>query len=151
MRRIGLAGLLTVSLILTPFTPEAQQAGKVYRVGYLTAGSVIANPRVLEAFRQGLRELGWVEGQNIIIDYRFAEGRLDRLPDLADELVRLKVDVIVAGPTPPAVAARNATRTIPILAGGGGGSPGTHSSRTTDDEFLQIAADPVEGQESFPI
>jgi len=69
----------------------------------------------VEAFRQGLRELGWVEGQNIIIDYRFAEGRLDRLPDLADELVRLKVDVIVAGPTPPAVAARNATRTIPIV------------------------------------
>ena len=69
----------------------------------------------MEAFRQGLRELGWVEGQNIIIDYRFAEGRLDRLPDLADELVRLKVDVIVAGPTPPAVAARNATRTIPIV------------------------------------
>jgi putative ABC transport system substrate-binding protein len=70
----------------------------------------------LDAFRQGLRELGWVEGQNIVIDYRFAEGRFDRLPDLAAELVRLKVDIIVAVPTPAAVAAKNATGTMPIVA-----------------------------------
>jgi len=118
MRRIGLAVVLTVSLTLAPLAADAQPTGKVYRVGYLSGGSATASAastRNVEAFRQGLRELGWVEGQNIIIDYRFAEGRLDRLPDLADELVRLKVDVIVAGPTPPAVAARNATRTIPIV------------------------------------
>jgi putative ABC transport system substrate-binding protein len=70
----------------------------------------------LDTFRQGLRELGWVEGQNIVIDYRYAEGRFDRLPDLAAELVRLKVDIIVAVPTPAAVAAKKATETIPIVA-----------------------------------
>src|SRR6266545_1856054 len=78
-----------------------------------TAGSVTANPRVLEAFRQGLRELGWVEGQNIVIEYRSAEGHFDRLPDLAAELVRLKVDVIVAAPTPAVLAAKSATGTVP--------------------------------------
>src|SRR6266545_1955449 len=80
-----------------------------------TAGSVTANPRVLEAFRQGLRELGWVEGQNIVIEYRSAEGHFDRLPDLAAELVRLKVDVIVAAPTPAVLAAKSATGTVPIV------------------------------------
>ena len=71
-------------------------------------------PPSVEAFKQGLRDLGWVEGQNIAIDYRLAEGRVDRLPDLAAELVRLKVDVIAAGPTPSAMA-KNATRTIPVV------------------------------------
>jgi len=70
-------------------------------------------PPLLDAFRQGLRELGWVEGQNIVIDYRYAEGRVDRLPDLAAELVRLKVDLIVSGGTQGVTAARNATETIP--------------------------------------
>jgi ABC-type uncharacterized transport system substrate-binding protein len=74
----------------------------------------------VEAFRQGLRELGWVEGQNIVVAYRFAEGRLDRLPDLAAELVRLKVELIFATPTPAAVAARNVTRAIPIVMRGVG-------------------------------
>ena len=114
MRRIGLAILLTL-LVGAALAAEAQQAGKVYRVGYLTAGSVTANPRVLEAFRQGLRDLGWVEGQNIIIEYRSAEGRFDRLPALAAELVRLKVDVIAATPTPAALAAKSATGTVPIV------------------------------------
>jgi len=66
----------------------------VYRIGYLAGGSSTSSRYTIEAFRQGLRELGWVEGQNIVIDYRFAEGRLDPLPDLAAELVRLKVDVV---------------------------------------------------------
>ena len=103
------------SILAAPFAAEAQPAGKVYRVGYFTAGSVTANPRVLEAFRQGLRDHGWVEGQNIVIEYRSAEGRFDRLPDLAAELVRLKVDVIAATPTPAALAAKNATGTVPIV------------------------------------
>ncbi|HEV2056810.1 MAG TPA: ABC transporter substrate-binding protein [Methylomirabilota bacterium] len=77
----------------------------------------------LDAFRQGLRELGWVEGQNIVIDYRYAEGRFDRLPDLAAELVRLKVDIIVAQPLPAAAAAKNATETIPIVMISGGADP----------------------------
>jgi ABC-type uncharacterized transport system substrate-binding protein len=109
-RRAFLAG--AAALLPVPLAAEAQPVGKVWRIGYLSSSSATANP---EAFRQGLRELGWVEGQNIAIDYRFAEDRFDRLPELAAELVRLKVDVIVAGPTQPAVAAKNATRTIPIV------------------------------------
>jgi putative ABC transport system substrate-binding protein len=96
-----------------PLCAGGQQARNVHRIGYLASGSATASPH--ESFRQGLRELGWVEGHNILIDYRFAEGSFDRLPDLAAELVRLKVDVIAAGPTPAAVAAKNATGTIPIV------------------------------------
>jgi putative ABC transport system substrate-binding protein len=92
-----------------------QQARKVPRIGYLRATSPSDRPPLLDAFRQGLRELGWVEGQNIVIDYRFAEGRLDRLPDLAAELVRLNVDVIVSLGTQGVTAAKNATGTIPIV------------------------------------
>jgi putative tryptophan/tyrosine transport system substrate-binding protein len=95
---------------------DAQPTAKVYRIGYLSTGSASTTyTRPLEAFRQGLHELGWVEDRNVYIEYRFAEGRVDRLPALADELVRLKVDIIVASPTPSALAARNATRTIPIV------------------------------------
>ena len=71
--------------------------GKVYRIGYLAGGTSTGRSTTVETFREGLRELGWVEGRNIVIDYRFAEGKLHPLPDLAAELVRLKVDVIVAG------------------------------------------------------
>ena len=112
MDRRTFLGALASGLLAAPLAPEAQPAGKVPRIGYLSSSSATVNP---EAFRQGLRERGWVEGQNIAIDYRFAEDRFDRLPDLAAELVRLKVDVIVAGPTQPAVVAKNATRTIPIV------------------------------------
>ena len=101
--------------IFTRLTAAAQPAGKVPRIGFLITGSSTDQRRLIEAFGQGLRELGWVEGQNIVIDYRFAEGRFDRLPDLAAELVRLKVDVIVAGPTPAAAAAKDATAMIPIV------------------------------------
>jgi putative ABC transport system substrate-binding protein len=120
MERRTFLGILGSGLLAAPLMAEAQPAGKLYRIGYLAGGSATANPSFAEAFRQGLRELGWVEGQNIAIEYRFAEGRLDRLPDLAAELVRLKVDIIVATPTPAAVAARNATRTIPIVMRGVG-------------------------------
>src|SRR6266545_4757340 len=92
-----------------------QQAGKVPRIGFLGLTSPSDRPSLLDAFRQGLRELGWVEGQNIVIDYRHAEGRVDRLPDLAAELVRLKVDLIVSGGTQGVTAAKNATETIPIV------------------------------------
>jgi putative ABC transport system substrate-binding protein len=84
----------------------AQAPAGARRIGLLW---ISATSRV-EAFREGLRELGWVEGQNVVIDYRSAEGRLDSLPDLAGELVRLKVDIIVAVATPAAAAAKNATR-----------------------------------------
>jgi putative ABC transport system substrate-binding protein len=102
-----------VALLATPIAAEVRPAGKVHRIGYLGSGSSTSGFH--EQFRQGLRELGWVEGQNIVIDYRFADGRFDRLPELAGELVRLKVDVIVAQPTPAALAAKNATRSIPIV------------------------------------
>jgi putative tryptophan/tyrosine transport system substrate-binding protein len=92
-----------------------QQAEKVPRIGYLGLTSPSDRPPLLEAFRQRLRELGWVEGQNIGIDYRFAEGRVDRLPDLAAELVRLKVGIIVSLGTQGVTAAKNATETIPIV------------------------------------
>jgi putative ABC transport system substrate-binding protein len=92
-----------------------QQAGKVPRIGFLGVTSPSDRPPLLDAFRQGLRELGWVEGQNIVIDYRYAESRVDRLPDLAAELVRLKVDLIVSQGTQGVTAAKNATETIPIV------------------------------------
>jgi putative tryptophan/tyrosine transport system substrate-binding protein len=112
-RRAFIAGV--VSVLGVPLAGEAQQPGKVPRVGFLGPRSRSDGTPYLDAFLQGLRELGWVEGQNIAIEYRFAEGRLDRLAALAAELVRLKVDVILAASTPPAVAAKSATSTIPIV------------------------------------
>jgi putative ABC transport system substrate-binding protein len=112
--RLVLTVILTIALLATPLA-EAQQAGRVYRIGYLSYSSPASNPHLIEAFRQGLRALGWVEGQNITIDSRFAEGRSDRLSDLAAELVRLKVDIIVGTSTQATVAAKNATKTIPVV------------------------------------
>jgi putative ABC transport system substrate-binding protein len=105
--------------LVAPLAAEAQQAGKVARIGYLVTGSLESpETRVgLDAFRQGLRERGYVEGQNIVIEYRSADGKIDRLPGLAVELARLKVDLIFAVATPAARAAQQATTTIPIVAG----------------------------------
>jgi putative ABC transport system substrate-binding protein len=94
---------------------EAQHAGKVYRVGVLEVVGAASNAANLGAFRQGLRELGYVEGQSFVIEYRSADGRPDRFPDLATELVRLEVDVIVTRGTPAALSAKHATATIPIV------------------------------------
>jgi putative ABC transport system substrate-binding protein len=96
---------------------SAQQPTKIPRIGYLNANFPSANPARVEAFRQGLRELGYVEGKNIVIDYRYADGKLDRLPALAAELVRLKVDIIVSSGPPSTRAAKEATVTIPIVMG----------------------------------
>src|SRR4051812_30328694 len=90
-----------------------QHAGALRRIGYLGSGSAV--PSLVDAFRKGLADLGWIEGRNISIDYQFAEGHDEHLADLADKLVRLKVDVIVASPTPAALAAKNATATVPIV------------------------------------
>jgi putative ABC transport system substrate-binding protein len=109
---------LAGGLLAAPLAAGAQQAGKVYRIGYLSLGS-LESPETrasLDAFRQGLRERGYGEGQNIVIEYRAADGKIERLPALATELARLKVDLIVAGSTPGARAARQATTTIPIIA-----------------------------------
>src|SRR5215469_283384 len=112
-----LGRLLVVLIVFAVCTPsEAQQAKKVPRIGVLYSGLLGASYPPINGFRQGLHELGYAEEKNIAIDYRFAEGNLDRLPDLAVELVRLSVDVIVAvGGTPVILAAKNATSTIPIV------------------------------------
>src|SRR5262245_40063280 len=94
---------------------DAQQAGKVSRIGFLDNSTASGSAVLLDAFRQELNKLGWIEGKNIIIEYRFAEQNLERLPELAAELVRLKVDLIVVTATPPALAAKKATTTIPIV------------------------------------
>ena len=94
---------------------EAQQPAKVPRIGYMSLQSQASESARIEAFRQGLRDLGYVEGKSILIEYRWAEGKSDRLPDLAAELVGLKVDVIVAAGTPVALVAKQATQTIPIV------------------------------------
>jgi len=112
-RRAFLTGTGAV-LLAAPLAAEAQQAAKIARIGYLAA-NLAANPHLREAFRQGLHDLGYVEGRNVAIEYRDAEGKYDRLPALAAELVALKVDVILAGGTPQALAAKHATRTLPIV------------------------------------
>jgi putative ABC transport system substrate-binding protein len=101
------------------FPVEAQQAKKVHRIGFLAAQSPTSSGTRYEAFLKRLVELGYTEGKNIAIEYRYAEGKLERLPDLAAELVRLKVDVIVASGLPAARAAKQATTTIPIVMSGG--------------------------------
>ena len=114
MRRIGLAVVLALSLLPAPLLAEAQQAGKINRVGVLSGGPAKPNPS-LDAFRQSLLALGWVEGRNVTIEARFADGKMDRLAGLAMDLVRLDVQVIVAGPSTVAQAAHQATATIPIV------------------------------------
>jgi len=104
---------------------EAQQPAKTPRIGILMSGSPEPRRAVLEAFREGLRDLGYVEGKNIAIEYRYSEGRDERLPELAAELVRLKVDIIVTSGIPPPLAAKKATKTIPIVMGVVGDAIGT--------------------------
>jgi len=112
-RQVGVA--LSI-IILAFYAPaEAQQPTRIPRIGYLSAASHTAIAARVEAFRQGLHELGYVEGKNIFIEWRFAEGKSDRLPSLAAELVRLKVDVIVAEAPTSTRSAKQATVTIPIV------------------------------------
>src|SRR3990172_7720715 len=115
MTRRAAVGFFTLALglFLSSSPAAAQQAGKVARIGYLALPS--GPSEATDAFLQGLREHGYVVGQNIAIEYRWAEGKADRLPDLAADLVRLKVDIIVASATPVIQAAKDATRTIPIV------------------------------------
>ncbi len=129
LRTIGLISTLAFGLLAGQLPTEAQEEGKVYRVGFLGIGSPGIMDRIrlkspqpgstlnnIFAFWQGLRELGYVEGQNLVKEYRWAEGKPERLPDLAAELVRLKVDVIVTTPTVVVIRpAQRATRTIPIV------------------------------------
>src|SRR3989475_10261793 len=123
-RRVFISSL-ALGLLAGPLVADAQQAGKVARIGVLAQGSSTSVAHILEAFRQGLRDLGYVEGQNIVIEYRYAEGKAERLPDLAAGVLRLKVDVIVAGGTLAPLAAKHATRTIPIVLAAAGDPVGT--------------------------
>jgi putative tryptophan/tyrosine transport system substrate-binding protein len=111
LKRLVLGALL---LALCSFA-EAQQAGKIPRLGFLDTSTASASADRLEAFWQEIRKLGWIEGKNITIEYRFAENDPKRLPELVADLVRLKVDVIVVLGTGAAVAAKSATTTIPIV------------------------------------
>jgi putative ABC transport system substrate-binding protein len=107
--------VLSGGLLAAPLAAEAQQAGKVYRIGLLQIETREVLVPYLKAFEEGLRELGYVEGRDFVREYRFADRQRERLPDLAAELVRLKVDVIVTGLDPGTMAARQATTTIPIV------------------------------------
>src|SRR5262245_33712944 len=115
MRR-NVYGLTLSALLFALCGPvEAQQSGKVPRIGFLDNSTASGSAVLLEPFRQEMRKLGWIEGKNITIEYRFAEQKRERVPELASDLVRLKVDLIVVSGTPPASAAKKATTTIPIV------------------------------------
>jgi putative tryptophan/tyrosine transport system substrate-binding protein len=109
--QLGLAAMLLSFSV----SVEAQQPAKVHRIGFLDASTASGSAVLVEAFRRELSKLGWVEGKNIAIDYRFAEQKRERVPELAADLVRLKVDLIVVSATPQALAAKKATTTIPIV------------------------------------
>ena len=114
---------LCALLFAYSFPAQAQQPKKVPRIGYLSPSDAASGSALIEGIRLALRELGYVEGQNIIIEYRYAEGKWDRLPELAAELVRLKIDTILVGGPPLVRAAMNATKTIPIVMWGAGTDP----------------------------
>ena len=113
-RRAFLSGL-AATIVMAPLAAGAQQPGKVYRIGFLGVGSAAGYVNEVQAVRSGLRDLGYVEGKNIVIEYRWAEGKPDQLNDVAAELVGLKVDVIVTHALTGALAAKQATTTIPIV------------------------------------
>ncbi len=134
MRRITAAIVLGINILGLHVLSQAQQPTKVPPIGYLTGESLSANAARFEAFRQGLRELGYVEGKKIVIERRFADGKLDRLPALAAELVRLKVDLIATTGGAATRAAKEATSTIPIVM--------TNDSDPVGDGFVASLARP---------
>lgn len=120
MRRREFITLLGGTVVTGPLAAHAQMQRKMARIGYLGAGIRTVSPNPRDALLQGLRDLGYVEGQNFVLVDRYAEGQQERLPELAVELVRLEVDIIVATTSGSAKAAKDATRTIPIVMAGGG-------------------------------
>jgi ABC-type uncharacterized transport system substrate-binding protein len=115
MRRKFFPAVLTILILAIVYPAQAQQAKKVPRIGFLVPGSSVGYSVRIEAFRQGMRELGYVEGENIVIEGRWAEGSAERLPHLIAELIRLKVDVLVVGSAAGALAAKNAGITTPVV------------------------------------
>jgi putative ABC transport system substrate-binding protein len=124
MRRRDFIALLGGAVAIWPLCTRAQQAGKIYRIGILEALPAERNAANLDGLRKGLRDLGYAEGRNLVIEYRSADGRAEWFPDLASELVRLKVDLIVTRGTPATTAAKTATGSIPVVMATMGG-PGT--------------------------
>jgi putative ABC transport system substrate-binding protein len=114
VRAVALTFALSGAVLLTPVLSGAQPE-KVYRIGYLLGATREQTSHLVKAFEDGLPDLGYVPGRNVVIEYRFADGKLERLPQLAQDLVRLKVDVIVTGSNPHVIAAKQATTTIPIV------------------------------------
>ena len=117
------SSFVAVVLLALGVIAEAQQPKKVARIGYISSGDPASESNRIEAIRLALRDLGYIEGQNIAIEYRYAEGKQDRFPELAAELARLRVDIIVVGGDALARAAKNATKTIPIVMMGSGSDP----------------------------
>jgi ABC-type uncharacterized transport system substrate-binding protein len=115
MRTVILLWLLITVLLITAPSAAAQQPEKIFRIGFLDPSTASSMGGLLEVFRQELRKLGWIEGKNLIFEYRLAEQKPERLPELAAELVRLKVDLIVTSGGPSALAAKGATSTVPIV------------------------------------
>src|SRR5262245_17447280 len=116
MKRAAVPSILVLVVLLAfAVIAEAQQTGKVFRIGFLDSSTASGSTVLLKAFLQELSKLGWIEGKNIIIEYRFGEQKTERLPKLAAELVRLKVDLIAVTSAVPALAAKNATTAIPIV------------------------------------
>ena len=120
MKAIALIAILVLGILVAPLAAEAQPAGKMWRIGYLVAGF----GKIPEAFLQGLRDLGYVEGQTLAIEYRHADNKPERLRDLAVELARLQVDIIVTAGGNAAQAVQHATRTIPIVIAAAGDPAG---------------------------
>ena len=117
MDRRTFVGAMAGALLTLPHATEAQQAGKVPRIGYLAQNNAEMSQGTFAAFREGLREHGWVEGQTIVVETRYAEGKVDQLPALVSELIRFKVDIIVTTSSGTTWAAKNATQSIPIVMG----------------------------------
>jgi putative tryptophan/tyrosine transport system substrate-binding protein len=120
-----IVAVVTLRVLITPSATQAQQIAHVPRVGYLGTSSASLEPELVRAFREGLRDRGYVEGQNLLIEYRWAEGNDQRFPDLVADLVKLKVDLILTAGTPAALAAKRATQTIPIIMAVAGDAVGT--------------------------
>ena len=125
MDRRAFISTLAGSLLAAPLAAGAQPAGKVHRLGMLETRSTVLNAANIDAFRQGLLELGYKEGQNLEIVYRSSDGHDERFPSLASELIRLKVDLIVTRGTPAALAAKSASRTIPVVMAASGDPVGS--------------------------
>jgi ABC-type uncharacterized transport system substrate-binding protein len=115
LKTIRLVVMLALVILTAPLVAHAQPSTKVYRIGWLSPGSALSSRAYIEAFQQSLRDLGYIEGQNMAVEYRYAEGKAERLPELAAELVHLTMDVLVTAGSPATQAVQHATSTIPIV------------------------------------